>query len=160
MDVSNRFHTRVTHTLERLDYLLAAGLLSAVLYDRRDDVNWWAFGVLFWVIDVIGTFPALTVYHRAKRHTDARPVLIHPAFNTVYNVTHSLVVGGVVALALSLATGGPELYMLAIPLHLWLDRSVFGNAFKPAGVSFEPEKDPRFAQFEDRFASLAEGTHR
>jgi hypothetical protein len=37
---------------------------------------------------------------------------------------------------------GPEWAMLAVPLHLSIDRGVFGNIFKPVALPFEPVPAP------------------
>jgi hypothetical protein len=41
----------------------------------------------------------------------------------------------------------PEWALLAMPIHLFGDRSLFGNFLKPFGVSFEPAAHVEFARF-------------
>ncbi|MDJ0677153.1 MAG: hypothetical protein QNJ36_17530 [Calothrix sp. MO_167.B42] len=41
----------------------------------------------------------------------------------------------------------PEWALLAIPIHLFGDRSIFGNFLKPFHVSFEPTRHPEYERF-------------
>ena len=41
------------------------------------------------------------------------------------------------------AIGGFEWAMLAVPIHLCVDRGVFGNTLKPIELSFEPRRASR-----------------
>jgi len=151
MDIANRFHTPVTHALERVDYLLISLGLAGYTLAKASEVNWVAFWLLFWVIDVVGTFPALVAYYRRHRARPERPTLLPRGYHVAYNTAHSLATGAVVCALLAALHGGPEMYMTAVPLHLALDRSIFGNAYKPFGVSFQPDSNARFRVFEEGF---------
>ena len=48
---------------------------------------------------------------------------------------------------------GPEWALLALPIHLMGDRSLFGNMLKPFGVSFEPKTHPVYAEFVRAYAA-------
>jgi hypothetical protein len=41
---------------------------------------------------------------------------------------------------------GPEWALLAIPLHIGIDRGLFGNFMKPFSVAFEPRPHPVWEQ--------------
>jgi hypothetical protein len=41
--------------------------------------------------------------------------------------------------------------MLAFPLHLAGDRSIFGNIYKPFGTAFEPVRHEAFRRFEREY---------
>jgi hypothetical protein len=56
---------------------------------------------------------------------------------------HSLLTAGLVAGVWCL-TIGPEWALLALPLHLFGDRALFGNFLKPFGFAFEPATHPAY----------------
>jgi hypothetical protein len=102
-----------------------------------DEVRWGAFVTLFASIDVIGYLPGAVAWRRAGGRLQTR------AYHVLYNAMHSLLTAGVVAAVWSL-TSGPEWALLALPIHLFGDRSVFGNFLKPFGLSFEPQTHPAY----------------
>ncbi len=131
MDSHNLFMTRTTYCLIRLEY--GAGLATAVvvLVQHLEDVRWAAFFVLFSYIDVVGYLPGAIAWRRAGGRLQTR------AYHLLYNAMHSLLTAGAVAAVWSL-TLGAEWALLALPIHLFGDRSIFGNFLKPFGLSFEP----------------------
>lgn len=144
MDKVNLFFTPTTYRLVRLDWAIILGILVALVVVNWREVNWWRFVVAFLWSDLIGTFPGLYVYY-ARRKGDHRR--IPPAYHVLYNLGHSFAGIGVVALGWYLVTGSWEWAMLAMPIHLAGDRSVFGNIYKPLGTAFEPVLHPAFQRF-------------
>ncbi|HEX2573593.1 MAG TPA: hypothetical protein VH877_28850 [Polyangia bacterium] len=144
MDPYNTFHTRITYRWMRLDYLaLLLALVAAVLAHARE-VRWGRFALAFAWIDVVGTLPAWYVYY-LRRHGAHRS--IPPVLHTLYNLAHSFVTQAVVIGLWLWAHGSWEWAMLAAPIHLCGDRSLFGNVYKPPGLSFEPVPHPGYARF-------------
>jgi hypothetical protein len=127
----------------RVDYLTIMVLLSAVVLYNASHVRWGAFAVAFAGIDVVGYIPGLIWYSRSR----GTPRRIPPIFHVLYNTAHSFGVNAVVALVWYLIGGRLEWAMLALPIHLCGDRGVFGNVYKPFGLSFEPVKHPAFERF-------------
>ncbi|MCX5039161.1 hypothetical protein ACFWFH_21050 [Streptomyces coelicoflavus] len=144
MDAKNRFETKVTFALSRLEWLgfLAVSLVLAV--QHRTEIRWGVFVLLFAVIDAIGYVPGAIAF---RRHPD-RPV--PRGYYVAYNTMHSLVTAGVLAGAWALFVR-PEWALLALPIHLMGDRALFGNSLKPFGVAFEPETSPAFRLFEQKY---------
>ncbi len=144
MDKHNTFHSRATYQLMRLDYLVVLVVMSAAVLMHASEVNWWRFILVFAVIDLVGTIPAWYVYY-GRRKGEHRTI---PAgFYTAYNLAHSLAVNALIVGAWYLVAGGWEWAMLAGPIHICGDRSLFGNVYKPSGLSFEPVPHPGYAQF-------------
>lgn len=150
MDAKNRFETKTTFALARLEWLafLAVSLVLAV--QHRSDIRWGVFVLLFVVIDVIGYLPGAIAFRRSPDRRIAR------GYYVAYNVMHSLVTAGVLAGAWALFVR-PEWALLALPIHLTGDRALFGNSLKPFGVAFEPAADPEFAAFEERHRPVFPG---
>ncbi len=145
MDKHNLFFTRSTYNLERLDWaILMFAALALVIYNWRD-VHWWRLTFAFLLPDLIATFPGLYLYYaRRKGYRRSIPGIWH----NLYNFGHSL--AGVVLFSAIwwLLIGRLEWAMLAFPIHLAGDRSVFGNIYKPLGTAFEPVKHQAFERFE------------
>jgi hypothetical protein len=135
VDSHNLFLTPVTARLMRLEYL--AGLVVAVVLAvlHLGDIRWPVFVLLFAYIDVIGYFPGHLAWRRAGGATGTG--VISRRYYVLYNSMHSLVSAGVVAGAWCVLVR-PEWALLALPLHLFGDRSLFGNFLKPFGLAFEP----------------------
>jgi len=144
MDAHNRFESRGTYLLHRLENLsaLAACIVVAVLH--IGEIRWLHFIALFVYIDLIGYIPGAIAY---RRHGDGA---IPRIYFILYNAMHSFLFNGVVV-ALWCWIVGPSWALLAIPIHLFGDRALFGNSFKPWGISFEPRTHPAFARFERDF---------
>jgi hypothetical protein len=144
MDKHSMFHTRATYNLARLDYLILTILCSVLVLAHAREVRWGPFIVAFAWIDVVGTLPAYYVYY-LRRSGEHRS--IHPVFYYLYNFCHSAVTNVVITLAWFAIYGQWEWAMLAAPIHLCGDRSLFGNIYKPLGLSFEPVVNKNFERF-------------
>ena len=144
MDSHNRFETRSTATLLRLEWVagLVACIVLAVLHIRQ--INWPVFVGFFVVIDLIGYIPGAIAYRRSPTHT------ISKNYYLAYNTMHSLLTGGAMAGVFALAVK-PEWALLAIPIHLFGDRGLFGNSLKPLDIEFEPVTHPAFKEFEQSY---------
>ena len=148
MDKYNRFHTPATFTLIRLDWaiLMSIGIALVVIHWR--EVHWWRFAWAFAFPDLIATFPGIYFYY-GRRKGDHRsiPTVIHQ----LYNFGHSFAGIGLFCAIWWFITGQLEWAMLAFPIHLAGDRSVFGNTYKPFGTAFEPVRHEAFRRFEAEY---------
>lgn len=127
--------TRGTYGLMRLEYLLLEGiavLLAAIHYDQ---INLWLFVGLFAYIDLFGYLPGAVAHRRG----DGGP--IYPGYYYAYNTFHSIPFNLLVLLVITWVHG-PDWAMLAVPIHLFGDRSLFGNIFKSPSQPFEPVARP------------------
>jgi hypothetical protein len=149
VDAKNRFETKTTFILSRIEWtaILVTALVLAFL--RISEIRWPVFVVLFAVIDVIGYIPGAIAFRRSRDQRIAR------GYYVAYNVMHSLVTAGVLAGLWALLVR-PEWALLALPIHLMGDRALFGNSYKPFGVAFEPEEHPAYLSFERQYS---EGSH-
>lgn len=155
MDSHNTFHTTTTAALARLEWaglLVVAAILTLI---HRGEVNLLLFAGLFVVIDVIGYLPGMLAYRRSTGGGIPR------AYYVLYNTMHSLATWTAL-LGIAALVCGWQWAFLAVPIHLLGDRSLFGNALKSFGVSFEPITHPAFAEFQQRYAAagLWRGTSR
>ena len=132
MDTMNRFHTKDTWLWTRAEYVALMLVLILMVVMHIGEIRWSHFIFAFAIIDIVGYLPGAIAYRRTggKR--------IPPVYHHLYNVTHSLLTGGVAAGIWAVATGVPEWAMLAIPIHYLGDRGLFGNVYKPVELSFEP----------------------
>ncbi len=144
VDSHNLFMTRATYRLVRLEYGAALAVAVVLLVHHLDDVRWAAFAGLFAYIDIIGYLPGAIAWRRARGRLGTR------AYHVLYNTMHSLLTAGAVAAAWSLAFG-PEWALLALPIHLFGDHSLFGNFLKPFGLSFEPQTHPAYQELVSRY---------
>lgn len=144
MDKHNRFFTPMLYRLVRMDWAIIMVALMAISAAHWREINWWLFLAMFWWIDLLGTLPGS--YVQGKRaHQPA------PEWSIVlYNVCHSFTTVAVVTVAWYLLYG-PAWEMLAMPMHLAADRSVFGNIYKRFGFAFEPPAHPAFLRFDADF---------
>jgi hypothetical protein len=148
MDKHNTFHTRGTFALIRLDWAVLMFFAFALLLWQWRAVNWGRFTIAFLLPDLIGTVPGLYWYY-ARRSGEHRsiPAIIHK----LYNFGHCFATVAVWCGIWWWFTGRPEWAMLAFPIHLAGDRSIFGNTYKPLGTAFEPVKHQAFARFEQEY---------
>ncbi|MFG3321623.1 hypothetical protein ACGF3J_26570 [Streptomyces sp. NPDC048171] len=146
MDAKNRFETKVTFALSRLEWLGFLTVSLVLAFQHRTEIRWAVFILLFTVIDVIGYLPGAIAFRRSPDRRVPRGCYV------AYNLMHSLVTAGVLAGAWALFVR-PEWALLALPIHLMGDRALFGNSLKPFGVAFEPETTPAFLMFEQRYRS-------
>ncbi|MFC7310221.1 hypothetical protein ACFQVC_39170 [Streptomyces monticola] len=145
MDHVNRFESKATFGLLRLEYGAALVVCSVLFLLHLSEVRWWAAIVLFLYIDVIGYLPGAIAYRRAKGGD------ISKAYYVVYNTMHSFVTNAAV-LGIWAAVAGFEWAMLAVPIHLCGDRALFGNFLKSFRVRFEPAPLAAFQDFERKLA--------
>ncbi|MGC9440434.1 hypothetical protein [Streptomyces sp. WG5] len=149
MDAKNRFETKATFALSRLEWLCFLAVSLVLAFQHRTEIRWGVFVLLFVVIDAIGYLPGAIAFRRSP---DRR---IPRGYYVAYNAMHSLVTAGVLAGAWALFVR-PEWALLALPIHLMGDRALFGNSLKPFGVAFEPATTPEFRAFERRYHSAAD----
>jgi hypothetical protein len=145
LDNRNLFETRTTYRLLRAEYLMGLVVCAVLLVLHSDAIRWWAFAALFVYIDVIGYLPG------AIAHRMAQGRAISKRYYVLYNSMHSLLSAALVGLLWTYFVGA-EWALLALPLHLFGDRAIFGNFLKPFGVSFEPAVHPAFERFEEDYA--------
>ncbi len=148
MDKHNRFHTPAIYNLERLDWLVIGAVALILLCVERHEVRWWPFVIAFAFPDVIGTFPGLYCYYGRRNGAHRSiPGVIHQ----LYNFGHSFATLGLFCAGWFLVTRRFEWWMLAFPIHLAGDRSIFGNIYKPFGTAFEPVPHDAFVRFEREY---------
>lgn len=140
MDAVNRFDTRTTHLLMRLENLIALGVCVTLFMLNLTDVRLLPAVLLFVYIDLIGYLPGAIAFHRAKNKRI--PKLYYVLYNTMHTFSTQFVVAGIWVLVF-----GWEWALLAIPIHLFGDRALFGNTLKPFAVSFEPAPHPAYVRF-------------
>ena len=136
MDNLNRFHTRTTYWIVRGENIALLLILSGLLLWRAGEVHWWRFLAAFWIIDFVGYIPGAIAYRCSKTKEISRWY-----YNT-YNIAHTYLVTGTGVALWAYAIGGFEWAMLGVPIHLCVDRGVFGNTLKPVELSFEPRRHP------------------
>ncbi|MBO3747437.1 hypothetical protein J5X84_15275 [Streptosporangiaceae bacterium NEAU-GS5] len=139
MDAANWFETRATYTHSRLEYGFGLVVAVTLFFWHITDVRWLPAVALFAYIDLIGYIPGAIAHHRAH----GRP--ISRGYYVAYNVMHSMITQSLVVLAWMWLIK-PEWALLVIPIHLFGDRSIFGNFLKPFAVEFEPRRHPAFAR--------------
>ena len=148
MDKFNTFHTRTTYALVRIDWGIIMVIAFVLLMMHWREVYWWRFTWAFLLPDVIATFPGLYLYYSKPAGTPrAIPLSIH----FLYNVGHSFAGVAILSGIWWLITGHLEWAMLAFPIHLGGDRSLFGNIYKPFGTAFEPVKHKAYESFEKEY---------
>ncbi|WP_413760380.1 hypothetical protein [Streptomyces sp. MMBL 11-3] len=146
MDTKNLFMTPTTAALVRAEYGLGLVVSVVLLFTHLDAVDWWAAAGLFVYIDLIGYLPGAVAF-RLTGHGD-----LHKGYYLAYNVMHSLVTQGLVALVW-IWLRGPEWALLALPIHLFGDRALFGNFLKPFGLRFEPEPHQAYRRFRSEYSA-------
>lgn len=119
-----------THLLMRLENLIALGVCLALFVIHVDEVHWLPAVLLFVYIDAIGYLPGAIAFHRSK--TKRIPKVYYVLYNTMHTFSTQFAV-----IALWVLVFGWEWALLAIPIHLFGDRSLFGNTLKPFATSFE-----------------------
>jgi hypothetical protein len=105
--------------------IASSGLAVAHLHE----VRWSVFALFFVTIDLVGYLPGALAHRRAGGRR------IAPVYPALYNITHGFATNALFALAWSLAVR-PEWALVAIPIHLFGDRALFGNFFKPLDAPF------------------------
>jgi hypothetical protein len=141
MDAKNRFESKTTFTLLRLEWLAALAVCVTLAVWHLGEIRWPVFIGLFAVIDLVGYIPGAIAYRRSRTGR------VHRAYYVLYNTAHSLLTAGVLVGLWALLVK-PEWALLVVPIHLLGDRGLFGNSLKPFSVPFEPHLLPTFAAFE------------
>jgi hypothetical protein len=132
VDVRNPYHTPLTFRIIRAEHVALLAVCAALAWQHVGEVNWWRALAAFWIIDLVGYLPGAIAF-RCSRNGK-----VHPWFHNAYNVAHTYLVTGTGVALWAYGIGGLEWAMLAVPIHLSIDRGIFGNTLKPAQLSFEP----------------------
>jgi hypothetical protein len=150
MDAVNTFDTPATYWAIRSEYGLLAAASGYLLWRKRKAVRWPVALGLFIYSDSLGYVPGAIAYRRSEDK------LIPKRYYLAYNTMHSGVWGSFAAAAWARLVG-PEWAILSIPLHIGLDRAVFGNMLKPFSVPFEPEPHPVWQRVRDELREPWQG---
>jgi len=150
MDPDNLFFSRRTAWLVRFDYLVVLGLLVFVLISQWEQLNLLHFVLAIVWQDLIGYYPAAAVFYLGSRDPQQRKV--PRFFYVVYNIFHGVPLNAAVLVTWWVLAGGWEPAMLAIPIHLCIDRGVFGRFYKAFCIAFEPVAHPEFKRFTEGIA--------
>jgi hypothetical protein len=132
VDARNLLHSKGTYWIIRGEHLVILAVCSALVLWHAGEVHWWRAIAAFWIIDLVGYLPGAVAFVRAKGEK------INPWFHHAYNIAHTYLVTGTGVALWAYFLGDYEWAMLAVPIHLAVDRGVFGNILKPVGLSFEP----------------------
>jgi Phosphatidylglycerol lysyltransferase, C-terminal len=132
VDSKNLVHSKGTYWIIRGEHLAVLALCSTLAIWNAGAVNWWRALAAFWIIDLVGYLPGAFAFIKNR----GRP--INPWYHHVYNFCHTYLVTGTGVAVWAYVIGGFEWAMLAVPIHLAVDRGIFGNILKPVGLSFEP----------------------
>ena len=138
MDPKNLFHTPTTYRLVRAEYLVGLAVAFVLALIHFGEIRWLPFVLLFVYIDVIGYLPGVIAHPRRK--TAYLPRGYYVLYNTMHSLITAAAVGGLWCLLVK-----PEWALLALPLHLFGDRALFGNFYKSFGIEFEPSAHPDYA---------------
>lgn len=142
MDQANPFDTPATAKLHRAEYLTAFTVTTGLIVAHAADIRWPVAIVLFLYIDLVGYIPGAIAYRRSRTKE------ISKVYYVLYNTMHSLMVQGAVA-ALWCLLVEPEWALLALAWHLFADRGLFGNFYKPYSMHFEPAREPGYQRLLD-----------
>src|SRR4051794_2950091 len=146
MDQANPFETPGTFRMHRAEYLFGLAVAAVLFVIHIGDIRWLPAVLLFVYIDLIGYLPGAIAYRRSPDHRIAK------GYYVAYNVMHSMITQGVVAL-LWIWLVRPEWALLVLPLHLCADRGVFGNFLKPFALAFEPVPNPAYKRLAGELAA-------
>jgi hypothetical protein len=130
MNRLSSFGTPLNYRLTRAEYLVAFKFSAVLFVVHIQDVRWGPALLLFAYIDIIGYLPGLFVHWRRRGD-------VPRLFYMLYNVMHSWITAGLVVAAWAWLIR-PEWALLAVPIHLFGDRGLLGNYFKPFSEPFEP----------------------
>lgn len=143
MDHVNRFDSRTTLWLIRAEFGIALAVSFGLFVWNIGEVYWPTAILLFVYIDLIGYIPGLIAHLRSPDGEVSR------VYYVLYNTMHSFITQAAV-IALWTWLFGWGWALLAIPIHLCGDRSIFGNFMKPFDAPFEPKPIPAFVEFQRR----------
>ncbi|MFI9504573.1 hypothetical protein [Nocardia sp. NPDC052566] len=143
MDHINRFDSRNTLWLIRIEFGIGLVVALGLFAWHLGEVYWPTAVLLFVYIDAIGYIPGLIAHLRSPDGEVPR------AYYVFYNTMHSFITQAAV-MAVWIWLFGFGWALLAIPIHLCGDRSIFGNFMKPFDAPFEPKPIPAFVEFQRR----------
>ncbi|WP_433520507.1 hypothetical protein ACQPZ2_23990 [Nocardia pseudovaccinii] len=143
MDHINRFATKTTFTLLRVEYGIFLIACTTAFFLHLGQIRWVPAVILFVYIDLIGYVPGLIAHLRSETGEVSR------FYYVLYNTMHSMTTQSAVV-ALWVLVSGWEWALLVVPIHLFGDRALFGNFVKSFAVPFEPKAVPAFTEFERR----------
>jgi hypothetical protein len=150
MDAANTFETTGTYRALRAEYAILGALSGYLLLRHRKEVRWPVALVLFGWSDTVGYLPGAIAFRRSSNKQIAK------GYYAAYNVAHSGVTAAVLAAAWAKLVR-PEWALLGVPLHIGIDRSLFGNFLKPLSVPFEPEPHPVWSAVKTQLSAPWEG---
>ncbi|MFL5913892.1 MAG: hypothetical protein ACJ768_25430 [Gaiellaceae bacterium] len=150
MDGVNMFDTPTTYRAMRSEYVLLAAGSAYLLWRKRREVRWPVAAGLFFYNDTIGYVPGAIAYRRSPNRKISK--LYYGAYNTMHSALTAVAVGAAWAKLVR-----PEWALLGIPLHIGVDRGLFGNFLKPYSVPFEPEPHPVWASVQGELGKPWEG---
>ena len=110
----------------RIENLILGSIAFGLSIYYYAGINWWHYIALFALIDVIGYIPGRTWCILNKESVPPK------LFYTLYNICHNLVFVSVVSLIYWFFIE-KNLAILALFVHLFGDRGVFGNFNKEYG---------------------------
>ena len=150
MDAANTFETPGTYRALRAEYGALAVAAAYGLWRQRKSVRWPVAAALFLSNDLVGYLPGALAYRRSR---DGR---VPRRYYAAYNAAHSALTATAVAAAWS-KRRGPEWALLVIPLHIGIDRGLFGNFMKQYSVPFEPRPHPVWEQVREQLTAPWDG---
>ena len=138
MDPQNLFHTPVTYRLVRAEYLVGLAVAAVLALIHFGEIRWLA---VHRAVRLHRRHRLSAGRHRPHAREDGLPAapllraLQHDAQPDHRSRRRRPVV----------PARRPEWALLALPLHLFGDRALFGNFYKSFGIEFEPEAHPDYA---------------
>jgi len=150
VDPKNLFFSKNAFRLLRLDHLCLLALSIYVLIQQIEALNVWHFVIAIAWQDAISYYPAAILYYWRRKPDE--PLRMSRWFYVVYNVMHGVPANLAVLLVWYHENGGWEPAMLAIPIHLCIDRGLAGRYLKSFSIAFEPREHELFAEFSRKMA--------
>ncbi len=132
MDPRNRFHSPTTFRIIRAEHLLVLVTCSTLAVLHWQQIHWGRALFAFFIIDIVGYLPGAIAFRKQKGRR------ISHWYHHSYNIAHTYLVTGAAVALWAYCIGGLEWAMLAVPIHLSIDRGIFGNTLKPTELLFEP----------------------
>ena len=113
----------------RLEYIALLSITLILLNQHIQDINWIHFLLIFVFIDLVGYIPGYFYVKYTKKAIPSR------YFYILYNTTHNFCTVTCVAFILW-QLGLLTWSFLAVPIHLFGDRGLLGNFYKPLASPF------------------------
>jgi len=146
MDYKNQFVTKNIYYYSRLDYLVGLVGCLVLMYLNYESINIWVFILILALPDVIGYYPAAMLYYLRPKSSRRRVPVV---FYYIYNLSHGVFLNTVCCFVWSYYAGGLQFEMLAFPIHLCIDRGVFGLFYKSRKISFVPVEHGLYSRFKN-----------